>query len=413
MRRRRRFSRSTLRSCWTSEWGTFTCTTSTKGSPAARCQRLRARTATSEGRRLLLDRRVPVHERARRRRGRLHRRHLQLLHARATDGRQVRAAHAWTSRATSRGAGGSPDPSDADGLMLALAADLAGNDAAAKYGWDGSKFWSPFHAPGLIGLRSRMAVAAQVLLVTGDPADGSAPLIYSINYSWGTSDRSWRWRALPPAAVAWLARVPAPRSLRPAERRRRVSAKHPAARRHDDRAQRTQERRRGPLVPALSSRGQPARAVRFRPRRGPAACSGIHARLAVRTRAGVRARRSLQPFRRLRKRRLAHEVLSRDERPRGRSGARGERGASRKRMVVGRCGPARDHGVFASASDAVEPAVAADLPPFPKVPVRPSLYSRETLLRISKRGSRWIATHWDKRDDDMVPLGTRPAAGCC
>src|SRR4030095_14469205 len=38
----------------------------------------------------------------------------------------------------------------------------------------------------------------------------------------------------------------------------------------------------------------------------------------------------------------------------------------------------------------------------------PSTYYPDTRLRIEKKGSRWIATFWDKRDDDLKPFESLP-----
>jgi hypothetical protein len=38
----------------------------------------------------------------------------------------------------------------------------------------------------------------------------------------------------------------------------------------------------------------------------------------------------------------------------------------------------------------------------------PSLFNRDTRLRIVRRGQQWIAMYWDKRDDDLVALIERP-----
>jgi hypothetical protein len=94
-------------------------------------------------------------------------------------------------------------PDDFHGLSSALVAQLQQDQKKApprRYNWDPQTYWCPFRA-GHIGAKSRLAVAAQVLLVTGgDPPDGEAAVIYSINYSWSTIDRTWRWRKLPPKA---------------------------------------------------------------------------------------------------------------------------------------------------------------------------------------------------------------------
>jgi hypothetical protein len=89
-------------------------------------------------------------------------------------------------------------PDDTAGAMFSLMKDLPSQPG---YEWEREKYWSPFDGPRSqqhINAQSRLAVSAQVLLVTGiDPAN-SKWKIYSINFSWGTMDRTWRWREMPP-----------------------------------------------------------------------------------------------------------------------------------------------------------------------------------------------------------------------
>ena len=63
--------------------------------------------------------------------------------------------------------------------------------------FDRRKFFCPFRARH-INQHSRMAVARQVIVVSGYDPRSRRPLLYSINFSFGTGDRTWRWRPLPP-----------------------------------------------------------------------------------------------------------------------------------------------------------------------------------------------------------------------
>ncbi len=85
-------------------------------------------------------------------------------------------------------------PDDKEGALFSLIGDLPNQP---EYRWDREKYWSPFDAPQHINGNSRLAVSAQVLLVTGTDPATSTWKIYSINFSWGTMDRTWRWRELP------------------------------------------------------------------------------------------------------------------------------------------------------------------------------------------------------------------------
>ena len=86
-------------------------------------------------------------------------------------------------------------PEDYKGLSLALIKGL--REEPQRYQWNPATYWCPFRA-GAVGRRSRLAVAAQVLLVSGDPEAGFEG-VYSINFSYSSMDRTWRWRRLPAA----------------------------------------------------------------------------------------------------------------------------------------------------------------------------------------------------------------------
>lgn len=65
-----------------------------------------------------------------------------------------------------------------------------------KIAFDPRKFFCPFRAMH-IGRNSRMVVARQVIVVSGCEPESERHLLYSINFSFGTGDHSWRWRELP------------------------------------------------------------------------------------------------------------------------------------------------------------------------------------------------------------------------
>lgn len=65
--------------------------------------------------------------------------------------------------------------------------------------FDRTKFWDPMRS-GHVTRDSRMAISRQVIVLSGsDPASGE-PQFFTINFSFGTSDRTWRWRSFPPKA---------------------------------------------------------------------------------------------------------------------------------------------------------------------------------------------------------------------
>ena len=67
----------------------------------------------------------------------------------------------------------------------------------AHFRFDRGQFWDPMR-DGHVTRDSRMAVSRQVIILSGrNPKTGQAEL-FSINFSFGTSDRTWRWRRFPP-----------------------------------------------------------------------------------------------------------------------------------------------------------------------------------------------------------------------
>ena len=70
-------------------------------------------------------------------------------------------------------------------------------------------FWCPFRA-GYIDKDSRLAVARQTIIVSSKKMDANVPdhvvlgeyLLFSIVFSWGSIDRTWRWRRFPQNAEA-------------------------------------------------------------------------------------------------------------------------------------------------------------------------------------------------------------------
>lgn len=64
-----------------------------------------------------------------------------------------------------------------------------------------SMYWCPLRA-GHVTRESRMAVSRQAIVLSGRDPDTGRPELYSINFSFGTCDRTWRRRQLPPALAA-------------------------------------------------------------------------------------------------------------------------------------------------------------------------------------------------------------------
>jgi hypothetical protein len=83
-------------------------------------------------------------------------------------------------------------PDDHEGLMFALLPDL--HKRPNQWNFDVAQFWCPFKAGNITG-QSRMGVSRQVVIVNGVDPTSQRQELYSINFSWATSDYTWRWRA--------------------------------------------------------------------------------------------------------------------------------------------------------------------------------------------------------------------------
>ena len=90
-------------------------------------------------------------------------------------------------------------PEDHEGLTFALVHGLHATTPALYEDWSLSKFWCPFRR-GHAGARSRLAVSRQVILVNGEDPETREAILYSVNFTYPTIDRTWRWRRLPAEA---------------------------------------------------------------------------------------------------------------------------------------------------------------------------------------------------------------------
>ncbi len=87
------------------------------------------------------------------------------------------------------------EPTDPLSLNFALTASLKTSPELYPE-WREEDFWCPFEA-GRISEDSRLAVSRTVLLVNGFDPKQKTGEIYSLNFSYATIDRTWRWRRLP------------------------------------------------------------------------------------------------------------------------------------------------------------------------------------------------------------------------
>jgi len=300
-------------------------------------------------------------------------------------------------------------PDDHNGAAMSLAGDLAANPGA--YRWSRATFWSPFETPGLIGARSRLAVSAYVVLVTGDFQPGSPPPpVYSLNFSWGTMDRTWRWRAFPPGTIARELTDPADETV-PADTS--PNAGHTVypqtIRLRDDMTVHV----KGTLA------GVPGRWYqRYLP------ADNGHVPPAEQLVAGARpALPYPHPWK------FVTEAAFQSADRFSHFGVYDEVDSRTQYYPVDPVSFAALDAAHVAPDDwwvdtehklsITAYTFALDTmqvpwfpwPPFPKVPLQPaSLFNDAAMLRFVKRGARWIAVRADKRDDDLVPYDVIPPA---
>lgn len=92
---------------------------------------------------------------------------------------------------------------DVKGDLFSLARALSEHPEYFRF--DAERYWDPFEQDGFIANTSRMAVARQTLAVTGRDPSTRRREIYTFTFNYGVSDRTWRWRPMPPANVRLLA----------------------------------------------------------------------------------------------------------------------------------------------------------------------------------------------------------------
>jgi hypothetical protein len=305
------------------------------------------------------------------------------------------------------------DPSDYRGTVMTLAADLAMNPGpTGRYPWTADKYWSPFPA-GKIGLTSRMAVSAQVILVTGELlVKGPDPLIYSINFSWGTMDWTWRWRSLPPGAVVRRlsdsAVLTGDETIPPGS----GNTVYPQTiRLRDDMTVYMKGTRDGVAgrwfqryLPASNELVPPP--AQLVPGRQPAV--GYQHAWKFMSEPLFQQADRFSHF-------LVYDLV--DSRTQYYPVKPASDADAKQLEAI--AGVANDWWIDAAQSlfnNAYTFRIDTmalpwpPWPPFPKVPMRPaSLYNPQTLLKIVQRGTNWIALRRDKRDDDMALLDGLPA----
>jgi hypothetical protein len=294
-------------------------------------------------------------------------------------------------------------PDDHQGLMTALVKglddDLKWDPVFQRplYEWNPRKYWCPFRA-GHIGLKSRMAVAAQVVLVTGGhPPDARAGEIYSINFSYATMDRTWRWRPLPAPAryfnsesERWDETMTSAEatSVYPETIRLREDMTIHLKGTRDGIAGRWYQRYlpAGNLLVSAATESDPVR-------RPPSGFAHPWKFLPESVFAQADRFSHLGVFDTVDSRSQYYPVAPASA-------------ADVQKLAAGQNGAWVDAGGQFAVDAWRFPWHGGALSWEEKRP--PSLFEPVTRLRIVQRGGRWIAMHWDKRDDDLVPFAGLP-----
>ena len=301
-------------------------------------------------------------------------------------------------------------PDDHVGGGFALVTALAAEDGSPQrlYDWDRNRFWCPFRA-GHIDARSRLATSRQVAAVSGGAHEGP-PEIYTINFSYSTMDHSWRRRSLPETAgveyftddaAAAAETVPVglpgdtvfPQTLRLREDMTLVlrgTCQGVIGRWY----QRYLPSDDAPVPPPGELTGtRPAKGYEHQWRFMSEAAFAVADRfshLGVYDSVDTRSH-----YYRLDVPTEARTVLEKSAPDAPWHDDAGQLFVRALRFYWG--APLRvPH---------VDPI--GDLTFRPEKRIPPSMFNARTMLRVSKRNGSWIATHWDKRDDDLLPFDPR------
>lgn len=270
-------------------------------------------------------------------------------------------------------------PDDTKGSMFNLPVDLQ----RAEYQWNRATYWSPLDN-GHINADSRLAVSAQVLLLTGQIPGTNTWRIYSINASWGTMDRTWRWRELPKLA---------PNST--------DSVDHQSIQLRDDMTL-SLKGVRGNVSGRWYQRYLPAD-NKLVPAgnltAGQMPSSGYNHEWKFLSDRAFRLADNFHFFG------VYDEVDARTQYyevtpATAQDAATLEAQATNPRPWID---DARQLYVSQWKLNWEDPKLLGAKPLDP-----PSIFNPDTRLRIVKKGSRWIAMHWDKRDDDLTKFERLP-----